>query len=113
MLAADFGSCPSSAAMARFSRSLSRFNSDTIAPVSKVLSFGRCSYKILSPLALIPQTKGRTSSHEPSDFANSVAELCLRRQIRREQTALGTSGYFISQVQRVSLKSGRERCPVG
>jgi len=59
--------------MARFSRSLSRFNSATIVPVSKVLSFGRCSYKILSPLPLIPQTKGSTSSHERFGFA--IADL--------------------------------------
>ena len=64
MLAADFGAWPSSAAMARLSRSLSLFNSATILPVSKVLSFGRCSYKILSPLSVVPQTKGSTSSHE-------------------------------------------------
>jgi hypothetical protein len=29
------------------------------------------------------------------------------------QRVLGISVYFISPVQRVSLKSGRERCPVG
>jgi hypothetical protein len=55
--------------MALLSRSLSLFSSATILSVSKVLSFGRCSYKILSPLPLIPQTKGSTSSHEPSGFA--------------------------------------------
>jgi hypothetical protein len=37
--------------------------------ITKVLSFGGCSYKILSPLPLILQTKGCTPSREPSDFA--------------------------------------------
>jgi hypothetical protein len=71
VVAADCGEWPSSAAMARFSRSLSRFNSATIVPVSKVLSFGLG--KIVSLLPSIPDTKGSTSSHERSGLA--IADL--------------------------------------
>ena len=67
--AADFGEWPSSAAMARLSRSLSLFSSATILPVSKVLSSSCYPYEILSPLPSLPETKGATSSHERSGFA--------------------------------------------
>jgi hypothetical protein len=65
VLAPDCGEWPSSAAMARLSRSLSLFSSATILPVSKVLS----SSKIFSSPPSLPETKGATSSHEWFDFA--------------------------------------------
>jgi hypothetical protein len=113
VLAADFGSCPSSAAMALLSRSLSLFSSATILPVSKVLSFGRCSYKILSPLPLIPQTKGSTSSHERCGFAiaGSGNQICrlgraiAKKRIGHSRTATTSLRLMESSAANTALSS--------
>jgi len=67
--AAVFGDRPSSAAMAKSSRSLSLFSSATILPVSKVLSSGSLPVQDFESASVGPETKGSLSSHERSDLA--------------------------------------------